>query len=149
MTKPAQYDPDETPAVSLAGVLWPIPEFAPRQLRKARRAIIDLTAAIEKTETENTGDRVLALPTEQYELMCHVVWIGLTKAHPDMPEAEFLDMSGVTDGEIFDAFLTVRRQSGIYAKAVPADPDAPPAPPKTEEQLAGEDEAHREIRTGT
>lgn len=112
MTEPAVL-PEDVPAVSLGGRLWPIPELAVRQLRVVRRPIIDLTEAIEATETQSTGQRVMALGAEQYQAMIDVVYHGLTRAHPALTRDEFFDMAA-SDAELFLAFLVVRRQSGIY-----------------------------------
>jgi hypothetical protein len=111
----------DTPEVSLAGRRWPVPELAVRQLRAVRRPLIDLSEAIAATESETTGARVLKLTTEQYEALCEVVYQGLTRAHPELTREQFLDLAA-TDLELFTAFLTVRRQSGIFVPAAEAPP---------------------------
>lgn len=61
MTQMSHTDP-ATPTVNLGGKSWPIPELAPRQLRHARRLIIDVTKAIEpKTEPNAPADEAAAL----------------------------------------------------------------------------------------
>src|SRR5580698_494172 len=115
MTDPAEYPPD-TPTVTLAGKTWPIPELAIRQLRLVRRPLIDLTDAIAATESETTGERVMRLSTAQYEAMVDIVYQGLTRAHPKLAREDFLDLPA-SDMEIFQAFLVVRSQSGLFVTA--------------------------------
>ena len=128
MTDTADYPPD-TPTVTLAGRAWPIPELAIRQLRVVRRPLIDLTDAIAATDSETTGERVMKLSTAHYEAMVEIVYHGLTRAHPKLTREDFLDMPA-TDMEIFQAFLVVRSQSGLFVTA-----------PQTEARPPGEAQA--------
>jgi len=125
MTNAAPFD-DNTPRVSLGGRTWPIPELGIRQLRAVRRAIIDLTDALVSTQDETTGQRVMKLSEAQFDAMCNVVYHGLTRAHPGLDRDEFEAMT-TTDGEMFLAFLVVRRQSGIYVMRPADTPEAQPA----------------------
>jgi hypothetical protein len=134
MTDPADYPPD-TPTVTLAGQAWPIPELAIRQLRVVRRPLIDLTDAIAATESETTGERVMKLSTAQYEAMVDIVYQGLTRAHPKLAREEFLDMPA-TDMEIFQAFLVVRSQSGLFV-AAPQTEARPPGEAAAESSPTG------------
>jgi hypothetical protein len=104
---------DNTPRVRLGGKTWKVPELGIRQLRSVRRPIIDLTDALVETADETTGERVMKLSEAQFGQMCDVVFHGLTRAHPELTRDAFEAMAA-TDGEIFLAFLVVRRQSGIY-----------------------------------
>ncbi|HUO92557.1 MAG TPA: hypothetical protein VMU22_06535 [Rhizomicrobium sp.] len=136
MTDPADHHPD-TPTVTLAGRRWPVPELAIRQLRVVRRPLIDLTDQIAATGTETTGERVMKLSTAQYEQMVEIVYQGLSRAHPKLSREEFLDLAA-TDMEIFQAFLVVRRQSGLFVttpqdEARPVgEAEAEPSPTGTE-----------------
>jgi len=125
-----------SPTVTLGGRAWPIPELAIRQLRLVRRPLIDLTDAIAATESETTGERVMKLSTAQYEAMVEIVYQGFTRAHPTLAREEFLDLAA-TDMEIFQAFLVVRRQSGLFVTAPsearpPGEARAEPSPTGTE-----------------
>ena len=120
MTEPTEHPPP-VPTVTLGGRAWPIPELAIRQLRVVRRPLIDLTDAIAATEAETTGERVMRLSTVQYEAMVEVVYQGLTRAHPKLSREEFLDLPA-SDMEIFQAFLVVRSQSGLFVTASEARP---------------------------
>jgi len=117
---------DNTPRVTLGGKTWKVPELGIRQLRLVRRPIIDLTDALVETADETTGERVMKLTETQFGQMCDVVYHGLTRAHPALSRDEFEAMAA-TDGEIFLAFLVVRRQSGIYVVR-PADTPGARAP---------------------
>lgn len=131
MTDPTAH----TPTVTLGGRQWPVPELAIRQLRLVRRPLIDLTDAIAASESETTGERVMKLSTADYEQMVEIVYQGLTRAHPKLGREEFLDLPA-TDMEIFQAFLVVRSQSGLFVTAnearPPGEAKAEPSPTGTE-----------------
>jgi hypothetical protein len=119
-TTPAAYDDKLTPAVSLGGQKWPIPEFVWRQLRHTREPIIAMSAALigkpkpeEQSEPDDFQTRWMRMTGEQAETVGEIVYQGLLGAHPKMTREEFGDMR-ITDGELLDAFLTMRRQCGIY-----------------------------------
>lgn len=120
---------DCVPHVRLAGRDWPIPPLAVRQLREVRRPLIELTEALVATDSESTGERAFKLSTAQYDAMIEVVYQGLTRAHPELGREAFLDLAA-TDAELFLAFLTVRRQSGLFVEA--RHPDAPPGEARAE-----------------
>lgn len=136
MTEPAYYNPETTPAVSLAGKLWPIPELAPRQLRLIRRDLIDITDLIQprsaapgddadqRAVAVSTGERVMKLPNDQFGKMLDIVFHGLTRAHPALTKEEFDDWA-LADADVFAAFLIVRKQSGIYVEVKSGTKKAP------------------------
>lgn len=139
MTTPAAYDEKATPVVILAGTKWPVPLLAPRQLRTGRRLIIDVTLALNPTLADGddplkpvlppkvtADEKLVVMSNETYESLTEIVYLGLTRLHPEMTRDEFLDMP-ITDAEMYLAFLVVRRQSQVYAAppaSIAAKPDA-------------------------
>jgi hypothetical protein len=132
MTNLADQSP---PTVTLGGRQWLIPELAIRQLRTVRRPLIDLTDAIAASESETTGERVMKLSTADYEQMVEIVYQGLTRANPTLTREEFLDLPA-TDMEIFQAFLVVRAQSGLFVTK-PASEARPPGEAAAEPSPTG------------
>jgi hypothetical protein len=134
MTDTMLIDDSNAPRVTLGGRTWKVPELGIRQLRLVRRPIIDLTDALVETADETTGERVMKLTEAQFGQMCDVVYHGLTRAHPELTREAFEAMAA-TDGEIFLAFLIVRRQSGIYVVR-PADTPGANAPGEAEAEMS-------------
>jgi hypothetical protein len=153
MISPAEYDPRKTPVVVWRGQEWPIPELAARQLIEAGERIERITdvlraldkaagppenyaelSEVEKREVDSrrgtaTLERLYKFTREQFEDLCEVVYIGLTRAHPKLSSEEFYD-TPTSPAEMLIAFYVVRRQSRMYEFAPRRD-----APPP------GEDEA--------
>jgi hypothetical protein len=115
MTEPATFDARTTPAVTLGGKDWPIPELAPRQYTQIWGDLVELTSALDASEAGEFGARVLKLTTAQFGRMQDCVYVGLTRAHPSLTRDEYLDMACST-GEIVRAFLVVRMQTGLFGK---------------------------------
>lgn len=118
MTEPAKHDSD-TPTVLLAGKAWPIPKLVPRQLRHCREALLEMNRVVAKSAIVGSNGKLLidaftVLSDEQYEkLLLAPVWRALTRAHPDMPFDELLDMD-LDDSELVAAWFVVRQQSGLF-----------------------------------
>ncbi|MGD0144679.1 MAG: hypothetical protein ABSC92_16125 [Rhizomicrobium sp.] len=153
MISPAECDPRKTPVVVWRGQEWPIPELAARQLIEAGERIERITDVLraldkaaglpenyaelpdrEKREIDArrgtaTLDRLYKFTKAQFEDLCEVVYIGLTRAHPKLSPDEFYD-TPTSPAEMLIAFYVVRRQSRMYEFAPRRD-----APPP------GEDEA--------
>jgi hypothetical protein len=134
-TEPSPFDPETTPCVTLAGKVWPIPELVWLQLSKCRRELIELNdminAAIVADDGDGAGDETgaerlarhqhlvgqvfLALDNDDFDrLVMRPVHLGLTALHPTLGRDEFYGWP-LTEAERQLAWLTVRRQSGIFA----------------------------------
>jgi hypothetical protein len=153
MIQPAEYDPRKTPTIVWRGQEWPIPELAARQLIEAGERIeriTDVLRALDKAAglPENyaelsdeekhavdsrrgtaTLDRLYKFTRAQFEDLCEVVHIGLTRAHSKLTPEEFYD-TPTSPAEMLLAFYVVRRQSRMYEFA-----------PRRDAPARGEDEA--------
>lgn len=124
MTEPAEFNPLATPAVRLGDKLWPVPPLAPRQFREMFEDMVAVTDALtdalpvspDAKKGSDIMDRVALLNRPTYDKMLNVVYWGLTRAHPDLTQAEFLDMP-IDPQQTVMAFLIVRSQTGFYAAA--------------------------------
>lgn len=122
MTEPSLYNPLTTPAVKIAGKLWPVPKLAPRQYRKIWDDVIAVTDAIDaalplpppEVAIYDLPERVLKLSTEIFDRLQNCVYWGLTRAHPDLTLEEFLDMEA-SPPALVHAFLVVRSQTDMFA----------------------------------
>jgi len=127
MIEPATADPD-VPTVTLAGQAWPIPELVWRDLKKCRRELIELTDKINASAGAG-GDafaRMAAvfdgLSNEDFDrLLIGPILAGLQSLHPSLTRAEF-ETWRTTETERQLAWLTVRRQSGLFVFAEGAPP---------------------------
>jgi hypothetical protein len=132
MIQPAAFDLATTPTVNLAGQAWPIPELVWRDLRKCRRELLELSGRLNDAiaasrappdETEAARglrhmvvmDRVFDdLDNDDFDrLVMGVLHAGLVAAHPTLTRADF-DAWPMTEAERRMAWLTVRRQSGLF-----------------------------------
>lgn len=132
MNPSADFDPEVTPSMALGGQAWPVPPLVWRDLKKCRRAIVELNDLLNLAIDADPGpegegrlersirymvimERVLdALPDEDYDrLVMGPVLAGLQAAHPAMTRAEFEDLRS-TEAERQRAWLTVRLQSGLF-----------------------------------
>lgn len=133
MTEPAAFDAEATPAVTLAGKVWPIPELVWRDLRKCRKELLELTDLINVAIAaspghEGEGDQARAvrhmtamelaigeLSNEDFErLVMGPLLAGLQAAHPSFTRDELWGMR-LTETERQVAWIVVRRQSGLFA----------------------------------
>jgi hypothetical protein len=120
MTEPAAYDEKTVPAVPLGEQLWPIPHLVPRQYREIWEDLIAVTAALDEAlPTPEDGapndlpERLMHLSTEIFKKLQYCVFWGLRRAHPNLTEAEFLDMD-IQPPQMVHAFLVTRAQSRMY-----------------------------------
>lgn len=132
MIEPAAFDPETTPAVTLGGKLWPIPELVWRDLRKCRKELLELNSrlnlalgALEGEAGEPDGARAMrymavlgdlfdGLSNEDFErLVMGPLHAALCAAHPQLTRDEF-DGWRITEAERLAAWLVVRRQSGLF-----------------------------------
>jgi len=135
-TEPVAIEPG-TPAVRLAGKLWPIPELAWRDLKKCRSALLALTdqindviAAAKDTSGEDDDVRAQrnlaavslvfqALADDDFDrLVVGPIHAGLQAAHPTLSREEF-DGWSFSEAELQLAWLTVRGQSGLFVLRAP------------------------------
>lgn len=129
MTEPAAYDEKTTPAITLGGKKWPIPELAPRQLRHIRQALLEMNRRFSAAPKDEVGSVIIELSNAEYEsLLCDPIYWALTRAHPTMTREEFDDMA-LSDGELSLAWFTVRNQSGLFLITKSTDTPAGDAPP--------------------
>lgn len=114
MIEPAEFDPADTPSVTLAGKQWPMPELVIRQNRKVRRPLIEMN---DRIRLANKDGAVFAeLPEEDWDRLIVVpIYYGLTRAHPTLKLEEFLDWPA-TDEELVNAWFVLRDQSGVFLK---------------------------------
>lgn len=113
MTEPAEFDENKTPFAVLDGKKWPIPVFVWRQLEVSRNKIKSLNDVIIGSSPKDAGERYMALDDDQYRTMGEVVYQALLGAHPGLSLDEFRNMR-ISDGQLFEAFLVARKQSGVY-----------------------------------
>jgi len=141
MTEPAEFNPDETPSVVLAGKAWPIPKVLGwRALSRCRAELLDLTrrlnAAIKATagsadETDDERqvrhttamDEVFnGLSNEDYDrLVVGPMLAALQALHRGLTRDEF-EAWELTEFERQLAWLAVRGQSGLFVTGK-GDPD--------------------------
>jgi hypothetical protein len=135
MTEPAQFDPETTPTVTLAGREWPIPELVWRDLRKCRAELIEMNGKINEALAASAAEQPMAvvarvfkdLSNEDYDrLVMAPIHAGLAVAHPELARAEFEAWS-VSEADRQMAWLVVRRQSGLFFFG-----DAGPSPGEAE-----------------
>jgi hypothetical protein len=144
MTEPAEFDPATTPSVSLGGKSWPIPVLVWRDLKKCRRELIELNRMINDglaasapdpdEEPAARGLRQLVVMGQVFgdlsnddfdRLVMGPIHAGLAAAHPTLTRDE-LEGWPLTDSERQMAWLTVRRQSGLFVfVSVPEDEGEP------------------------
>lgn len=115
MTEPAKYDPATMPAVEWAGKKWPVPELAVRQLDLIWDDTLALTEALTCEQQDEFGRKLYALTGEQMAKLRGVVYVGLTRAHPELTREEFDDVPA-TPAEMVVAFFVVRAQSLIFGR---------------------------------
>jgi len=134
MTEPTPFDPATTPTVTLGGKEWPVPELVWVQLKRCRRAILDLQALLnasvrasdamaapDESPLEAAGRRMgsmagvlNSLSDDDYErLVMSVLHVALTGANPQLSRAEF-DCWPTTETERQMAWLVVRQQSLLF-----------------------------------
>lgn len=137
MTEAAIPDDAKIPTVTLAGKEWPVPELVWVQLKRCRRAILDLQALLnasvrasdaaapeDEGPLEAAGRRMgsmagvlNSLSDDEYErLVVSVLYVALTGAHPQLSRAEF-DAWPTTETERQMAWLVVRQQSLLFVAA--------------------------------
>jgi len=148
MTEPAtEFDPETTPTVTLAGKMWPVPVLAWKQLQYCRMEFLELTASInaaiaasddavevsgdKKRESEDArGIRHMGVLAEVLNGLSNgdfgrLVIIPLHSAvsalHPSVTRDEFAEWP-ITEGERQLAWLTARRQSGLFVMSGEAPP---------------------------
>jgi len=83
----------EYPSIVVAGLAWPIPPFAPRQLRFILPAM----------------DRLQA---NSYDALVDIVFMALTRGHPDIDKDDFEDWP-VSTTELREAVPVIMRQTGL------------------------------------
>lgn len=105
-------DPN-VPTVMLAGQKWQVAELVPRQLRHIRGTLLNLNRAIGKAGSFLQFAN--GLSNDEYDSLLDVAYWGLTRG-TGMPREEFLDLK-ISDAELFNAFFTVRDQSGLFTSA--------------------------------
>lgn len=153
MTKPAKYDAKKVPVIVWRNQEWPIPDLAARQMIDAGELIERITEVLRELDTAQgfpegyddlpddekqainakrglaTLGRLYKFTKAQFEDLCEVVYIGLTRAHPKMERDEFYD-APTSPAEMLMAFYTVRRQSRLYEVG-----------PRRDAPASGEDDA--------
>lgn len=139
MTEPADYDSETTPAVMLAGKPWPIPELVWRDLRKCRAELIELNTRVNEALERSDGPAdeepisrnfrqlgvlaaaLNALDNDDFDrLVMGPIFVALRSLHPSLSRDEF-DSWRTTETERQTAWLTVRRQSGLFVFSAGAD----------------------------
>jgi hypothetical protein len=142
MTEPAAFDPQTTPTISIAGKEWPIPELVWKDLRKCRKELIELNRLVgatvdglEVVEDEPVLDRAVRqmaamaevfhdLSNDDFErLVMGPVLAGLQAAHPSLTPDEFYGWT-IAEADRQLAWMTVRRQSGLFIFRGEASDDA-------------------------
>lgn len=128
--EPAEYDQEDKLIVpiELWGKKWPVPELAPKQLKRCRANIIAITkylnGEIDKvTPEETTGDRLVRMSDAQYADLCRIVQIGMSVLNPGVT-AEWFDEQPIKDSEMYNAFLFVRHQSQLFRVLTPEEVEA-------------------------
>lgn len=113
MTEPnTDFLGENVKLIKLAGKEWPIPLLAPRQQRVIVPALNKLFRGISRTTRED-----FELSTELIDLLTDVIWVALTRAHPQMKRDELLDMD-TNISEMVDAMYVVSDQTRLYKRKV-------------------------------
>lgn len=122
----------DAPTIRVAGRDWPVPELAVKQLRIVIPALLKLNPlmirmqevagealkAVDAAKLENRElsardlrwiDRI-ALSTEDFDLLCDVVFLGITRGTPGFSRAEFDNMPVSTE-DLLSALPVVAEQS--------------------------------------
>ncbi len=139
MTTPAPFDPSVTPSVVLAGQVWPVPELGWRDLKKCRSALIELnrrlnaaiaaSVAASDEADEARGARHMAAMADLFNglsdedcerLVMEPLLAALQAQHPGLTRAAFFGWH-TSELERQLAWLTVRRQSGLFVIYAGAD----------------------------
>jgi hypothetical protein len=132
MTEPADFNPEQTPVITLAGKNWPVPVLGWEQLQNCRDELLELTGRIndaiaadplpDDAGDEARGDHNMAamikvfrgLKNEDYgRLVVGPIYAALTALHPSLSRKEFNSWP-MLEGERQLAWLTVRTQSGMF-----------------------------------
>jgi hypothetical protein len=103
------------PTMTLGGVEWPVPALAIKQLRQLTPIITRYFQRFK--DAANTADVVSRFDESMITDLLDIVFIGLTKAHPDISRDEFEEMS-VSLSELREAVMVVVQQTGLF---VPSD----------------------------
>ena len=133
-------DPD-IPRVALGGLVWPIPELAWCDLKKCRSQLLELTALINEAVApsatfvhEDEAARIASnlalistvfqgLSNEDFDrLVMGTLHAGLQAGHPGLSRAEF-ESWAIEEADRQVAWLTVRRQSGLFVQSAERLPD--------------------------
>lgn len=126
----ASPDLQDCPRIKVAGQEWPVPLLAPRQNRKIIPGLMSLKGLKSKPDE---------LTEAQFDTLLDIVYLALTRAHPDLKKDEFMDWP-VPAHELLDAFPVIAMQTGVV-KSVPNVPM-----PGSGAQPAGEAQS---LQTGT
>ena len=148
MTDTPALDPETTAQATLAGRLWPVPLLGWRSLRRCRGEFMELTRLINAAIAEAPppadaaddaaiGDRNLRIMAGVFDglsnddfdrLVVGPVHAGVAAGSPEVTRAA-LEALPVEEFEWQLAWLTVRRQSGMFAlrgaASAPAEGDDP------------------------
>lgn len=104
MTEPKNL-PD-LPTILVGGKEWPIPLMAPKQNRVIIPVIAKIGGAV------STGN----VSQEAMDSMLNVIYVGMTRAHPELTREEFDEMELPMEDQM-NAFGVVSLQTGMLAKA--------------------------------
>ncbi|MET4238623.1 hypothetical protein ABIB07_001841 [Bradyrhizobium sp. RT10b] len=113
------------PKITLAGKDFPIALLAPRQ----NRIVIPKLIALMQGFTDGHKADVLNpmnLTTQQYDDLCDVVWVAVTRATPTLTKEAFLDMP-IDLLELIAAMDVVAKQCGVMKRAGDVKPGEAPA----------------------
>lgn len=131
---------DGAPSILLAGQQWPVPQLAPRQLRRlvplfmrlrpwftalaeaARARLPDAAdATVEALARVNVD---IAISPEVYDGLVEAAWLGVSRAHR-VTQDELLDWP-IDTAELVVAFPILLQQAGL-TKVAPAGEQRPAA----------------------
>lgn len=117
-TRPNQREIDAgEPTVEYGGKLWPVPMLSIKELRLVQTKIDRLAEIIIEKETPQRD-----YTPEVLEDLSYVLYVALTRAHPELPRAEFDDMK-TSRRELVLAFLLVLVQANGVRPAPPKPAD--------------------------
>lgn len=109
-------DEDTVPQITIAGKAWPIPMLAPKQNVKVVPAILRVVPKILATGNgEGKFDLkkfAEAVDEASYADLLNIVFLALTRGHPDLSRDEFDNMP-VPTMDLVLAVIVIASQTGV------------------------------------
>lgn len=109
-TEPAQVNETDVPVITLAGKQWPVPLLAPRQNRKVVPLLVSVGLI---TDARSISE-------ELYGKLLDIVYLALSRAHPNLARDEFDDMP-IQTMELVNAIPTIAEQTGMLKAGEPGE----------------------------